>query len=108
MLIEASPLAALRACYCVKAIKPIKLMQDVAQQCQVRAMPTFHVYNGGQKVEEIVGANLNALKAACEKYDKVSSTFQGTGHTLSGQAPYLLTYFASFCERPLPFILRCK
>ncbi|DBA79778.1 hypothetical protein WJX77_003560 [Trebouxia sp. C0004] len=57
---------------------------DVAQQCQVRAMPTFHVYSGGQKVEEIVGANLNALKAACEKYDKASSTFQGAGHTLSG------------------------
>lgn len=49
-------------------------------------MPTFHVYDGsGQKVEEIVGANLNALKAACEKYDKASSVFQGTGHTLSGQ-----------------------
>lgn len=49
-------------------------------------MPTFHVYSGGQKVEEIVGANLNALKAACEKYEKASSVFQGTGHTLSGQA----------------------
>ena len=85
-LIKASSLVALRACYCVKASKLIQHMQDVAQQCQVRAMPTFHVYSGGQKVEEIVGANLNALKAACEKYDKASSTFQGTGHTLSGQA----------------------
>lgn len=98
MLVKASPLAALSACYCLKTIKLIKLMQDVAQQCQVRAMPTFHVYSGGQKVEEIVGANLNALKAACEKYDKASSTFQGTGHTLSGQALYLLTCLASFCE----------
>ena len=97
-LIKASSPAALRACCCVKAIKLINCMQDVAQQCQVRAMPTFHVYSGGQKVEEIVGANMNALKAACEKYDKASSTFQGTGHTLSGQALYLLTYFASFCE----------
>lgn len=95
MLIKASPLTALRACYCVRAIKLIKHLQDVAQQCQVRAMPTFNVYSGGQKVEEIVGANLNALKAACEKYDKASSTFQGTGHTLSGQPLYQLTYFAS-------------
>ena len=49
-------------------------------------MPTFQVYNNGQKVEEIVGGNLNALKAACEKYEKASSVFQGTGHTLSGEA----------------------
>ena len=97
MLIKASPLTALRAYYCVRAIKLIKHLQDVAQQCQVRAMPTFNVYSGGQKVEEIVGANLNALKAACEKYDKASSTFQGTGHTLSGQPLYQLTYFASPC-----------
>lgn len=69
----------------------LPLVQDVAQQCQVRAMPTFHVYSGGQKVEEIVGANLNALKAACEKYEKASSVFQGTGHTLSGQTCYMLS-----------------
>lgn len=49
-------------------------------------MPTFHVYSQGQKAEEIVGGNLNALKAACEKYGKASQVFQGTGHTLSGQA----------------------
>lgn len=48
-------------------------------------MPTFHVYSGGQRAEEIVGGNLNALKAACEKYGKASQSFQGTGHTLSGQ-----------------------
>ena len=54
-------------------------------------MPTFHVYSNGQKVEEIVGADLSALKAACEKYGKASQVFQGTGHTLSGQ--YVLHIF---------------
>ena len=58
-------------------------VQEVAQQCQIRAMPTFQVYSKGQKVEEIVGGNLGALKAACEKYGSQTS-FQGIGHTLSG------------------------
>lgn len=69
-------------------------MQEVAQQCEVRAMPTFHVYSNGQKAEEIVGGNLNALKAACEKYGKASQVFQGTGHTLSGK------YHSTCCFRP--------
>ena len=30
---------------------------DIAQMAGVRAMPTFHVYVGGQKVKEIVGAD---------------------------------------------------
>ena len=47
-------------------------------------MPTFHVYSKGQKVEEIVGGNLGALKAACEKYG--SQTFQGMSHTTSGMS----------------------
>ena len=59
-------------------------------------MPTFHVYSNGQKAEEIVGGNLNALKTACEKYVKASQVFQGTGHTLSGQSVY-----AQGCCSPL-------
>lgn len=52
----------------------------------VSAMPTFHMYNSkGQKTEEVRGGNPNALKAWCEQNNKPAS-FQGTGHTLSGEA----------------------
>lgn len=37
---------------------------DVAQELGIRAMPTFIIFKGGEKVGEIVGANPPALKAA--------------------------------------------
>ncbi|EGX47064.1 Cytoplasmic thioredoxin isoenzyme 2 [Orbilia oligospora] len=37
---------------------------DVAAECGVRAMPTFMIFRGGEKVSEVVGANPAALKAA--------------------------------------------
>jgi len=40
---------------------------DVAQELGIRAMPTFIIFQGGEKVAEIVGANPQALKAAIEK-----------------------------------------
>jgi len=40
---------------------------DVAQELNIRAMPTFIVFKGGNKVAEVVGANPAALKAAIEK-----------------------------------------
>jgi thioredoxin 1 len=43
-------------------------VNDVAQELGIRAMPTFLLFKKGKKVEEIVGANEKALKAAIQKY----------------------------------------
>ena len=40
---------------------------DVAQELAIRAMPTFMLFKGGEKVAEIVGANEKALEAAIVK-----------------------------------------
>ncbi len=40
---------------------------DVAQELGVRAMPTFMVFRGGEKVGEVVGANEKALEALVQK-----------------------------------------
>ncbi|KAI9051682.1 hypothetical protein LZ554_004724 [Drepanopeziza brunnea f. sp. 'monogermtubi'] len=39
---------------------------DVAQELGVRAMPTFIVFKGGEKIKEVVGANPQALKLAIQ------------------------------------------
>ena len=39
---------------------------DVAQDLGVRAMPTFMLFKGGEKVAEIVGANKRALQQAIQ------------------------------------------
>ncbi|KIY03791.1 uncharacterized protein Z520_00482 [Fonsecaea multimorphosa CBS 102226] len=41
---------------------------DVAQELGVRAMPTFMIFKNGEKVDEVVGANKNALEAAIRKH----------------------------------------
>ena len=40
---------------------------DVAQELGVRAMPTFMLFKNGEKVNEVVGANPQALIAAVKK-----------------------------------------
>lgn len=40
---------------------------DVAQELGIRAMPTFVLFKNGEKIDEVVGANEKALKAAIEK-----------------------------------------
>ena len=39
---------------------------DVAQELGIRAMPTFLIFKGQEKIGEVVGANPKALKAAIE------------------------------------------
>ncbi|KAL8823669.1 MAG: hypothetical protein Q9191_005654 [Dirinaria sp. TL-2023a] len=40
---------------------------DVAHELGVRAMPTFIIFNNGEKVDEVVGANVKTLEAAIKK-----------------------------------------
>merc|ERR1711977_27872 len=40
---------------------------DLAQALNIRAMPTFVLFKGGELVEEVVGANPKAIEAAIEK-----------------------------------------
>ena len=35
---------------------------QIAQRCGVRAMPTFQFFKGGEKVDELMGANVDGLK----------------------------------------------
>ncbi|KKA20620.1 thioredoxin [Rasamsonia emersonii CBS 393.64] len=42
----------------------VDAVPDVAQELGIRAMPTFLLFKGGQKVAEVVGANPPALEAA--------------------------------------------
>lgn len=43
-------------------------LPDVAQDLQIRAMPTFLLFKDGVKVEEIVGANEVAIRRAIDKH----------------------------------------
>ena len=36
---------------------------DVAGACGISAMPTFQYYKGGQKIDEVVGADEGQIKA---------------------------------------------
>jgi len=41
--------------------------EDVAAECGISAMPTFHVYKNGEKVDEMVGASPDKLEAMIKK-----------------------------------------
>ncbi len=42
--------------------------EDVAALCGISAMPTFHYYRNGQKVDELMGANADLLQAKIEQH----------------------------------------
>ena len=37
--------------------------ESIAAKCGIKAMPTFHFYKDGKKVEEVVGAKVQKLKS---------------------------------------------
>lgn len=37
-------------------------LPDIAQELGIKAMPTFHFYKNGEKIQEIVGANPKAIE----------------------------------------------
>jgi len=43
---------------------------EVAEQCSIKAMPTFQVWVEGKKVDELVGASREKLEALVAKYAK--------------------------------------
>ena len=40
----------------------VDAMDKIAQKCGVRAMPTFQFFRGGEKVDELMGADVSSLK----------------------------------------------
>ncbi|KAG5647751.1 hypothetical protein DXG03_008474 [Asterophora parasitica] len=60
--------------------------KDVASRYSVSAMPTFIFLKGGQKVDQVRGANRAALEDAVRRHSGPSSSgaFTGKGQTLSG------------------------
>ena len=53
---------------CVFAKVDIDENDDLATELGVNVTPTFQVWKGGEKVEELVGADATGLKALVEKY----------------------------------------
>eukprot|EP01023_Acetabularia_acetabulum_P016847 TRINITY_DN18350_c0_g1_i1.p8 TRINITY_DN18350_c0_g1~~TRINITY_DN18350_c0_g1_i1.p8 ORF type:complete len:118 (-),score=27.22 TRINITY_DN18350_c0_g1_i1:1253-1606(-) len=47
---------------------------DVASETGISAMPTFLIFQNGQKVDEVVGASEHKLKALIQKYSKPGQT----------------------------------
>jgi thiol-disulfide isomerase/thioredoxin len=43
-------------------------LEEVASSSNVRAMPTFKVYQNGEEVEELVGADRDGLLEMIQKY----------------------------------------
>ncbi|KAI8619408.1 thioredoxin [Chytriomyces sp. MP71] len=48
----------------------VDVVPEAAEAADVTAMPTFHVYQAGEKVDQVVGANQAKLRDMVAKYNK--------------------------------------
>lgn len=42
--------------------------EDIAAECEIEAMPTFHFYKNGEKVDSFSGASEQKINACIAKY----------------------------------------
>jgi len=73
-----------RSCVFLKV--NVDVARDVAAHCAVRAMPTFHFYLRGSKVDDFAGADPNRLEATIARFAPNSKelAFSGSGQRLGG------------------------
>jgi thioredoxin 1 len=43
-------------------------LSDVAAKCDIRSMPTFQIYKGGEKVGEVIGAAAKPLEDKIKEF----------------------------------------
>ncbi|KNE57916.1 thioredoxin [Allomyces macrogynus ATCC 38327] len=60
-------------------------LPDVARQCSVSSMPTFHLYKASKLLATVVGANPSELERKIQQHI-APAAFEGTGRVL-GSAP---------------------
>ncbi|XP_074661474.1 thioredoxin-like [Tubulanus polymorphus] len=52
----------------VKFVKvDVDANSETSEECKISAMPTFHAYHDGKKVDELVGASEDKLRALLKK-----------------------------------------
>ena len=59
-------------------------LSDTASEAGVSAMPTFHFYKGGKKIDELVGADPRKLQWLVQKHSVGSEIKAGGGGGSSG------------------------
>ncbi|KAJ3081267.1 hypothetical protein HK102_002469, partial [Quaeritorhiza haematococci] len=61
---------------------------SVAQECGIRAMPTFHLYRSGKKIAEVVGADIAQVERLVAQHatasDSAGGGFPATGGRVLG------------------------
>ena len=60
--------------------------QETAQECGVRAMPTFKVFRDSKEVAQLQGADPNGLRELVKKWQGDKWAAMGGGNTLGGGA----------------------